>query len=62
MDYLASTTAATFNESVLAEKILTFELKWQLEKWGLNEGEKWSPSGNLLDILVIVKTKWKDIF
>lgn len=62
MDYLASTTTATFNQTALVENITIFELQWQLEKWGLNEGENWSPTGNLLDILGNVKTKWGDIF
>jgi chaperone required for assembly of F1-ATPase len=62
VDYLASTTTATFNQTALVEKITTFELQWQLEKWGSNDGEKWNPTGNLVDILMDIKAKWGDIF
>jgi len=59
---LASTTFGEFDQSVLGQRLLDFELSWQLQKWGLNEGEEWTPTGNLLDILGTIKTKWGDIF
>ena len=61
VDYLASTTTSTFNESTLEQKLLAFELQWQEEKWGSNEDENWSSTGDLLNILGDVKTKWGDI-
>ena len=63
MDYLASTASGgTFNQSVLAGRLETFEMGWQTERWGTNEGEEWGATGNLFDILGTVKRKWSDIF
>jgi hypothetical protein len=55
---LASTTSGGFDQGVLSERLSTFELSWQLEKWGVNEGEEWFAKGNLLEILRRIKTKW----
>jgi alpha-N-acetylglucosaminidase len=64
VDYLATTASspAGFNETVLAGRLETFEIGWQTETWGMNEGEEWSVTGDLLDVLGTVKSKWGDIF
>lgn len=61
MDYLASTTSGGFDQTVLLKKLTDFEVGWQVQNWGMNEGEEWHPTGNLLDILGTVKTKWGSI-
>jgi hypothetical protein len=62
VDYLSSTILDGFNRDVLEQQLLDFELSWQLQKWGMNDGEEWCPTGNLLDILSNVNAKWGDIF
>jgi hypothetical protein len=62
VDYLSSTVESGFNQSLLTQYLYNFELKWQVEKWGLSEDELWSPTGDLLDILGQVKNKWREIF
>jgi len=46
----------------LAGRLETFEIGWQTGTWGMNEGEEWSATGDLLDVLGTVKSKWGDIF
>ena len=58
VDYLASTPPENFNATDLGQRLLTFEEGWQVGKWGINEGEAWSASGNLLDILGNIEAKW----
>jgi hypothetical protein len=62
VDYLGSTASGGFNQSALTEKLNGFEINWQLGTWGLNIGEEWSATGNLLDILGEIKEKWGDLF
>jgi len=61
VDYLASTAPANFNATELEQQLLSFEEGWQVGKWGMNEGELWTASGNLLDILGNIKSKWGKI-
>jgi len=34
---------------------------WQVKRWGESEGEEWSATGDLLNVLGEVYTKWKDV-
>jgi hypothetical protein len=56
--YLSETLHGGFNSEYLANALLAFEYEWQLNTWGTNTGEGWSPTGDLFDILMTVKTKW----
>jgi hypothetical protein len=58
---LASTTPQKANDTALAAQLLQFEESWQTGRWGENAGETWSATGNLLDILENIKSKWGDI-
>jgi alpha-N-acetylglucosaminidase len=61
VDYLASTTPQNANDKTLGAQLLQFEESWQTGRWGENAGETWSATGNLLDILGNIKSKWGDI-
>ena len=61
VDYLSATAKGVFNETALKAKLETFEVGWQVGRWGANEGEEWSATGDLLSILGDVYARWKDV-
>ncbi|KAI9743082.1 MAG: hypothetical protein M1818_003377 [Claussenomyces sp. TS43310] len=60
--YLASTTSAEYNATVLEDRLLDFGERWQLEIWGCQRGEVYGTVGDLSSVLPRIRAAWPELF